>query len=1222
MSSASPKVNQTASTKKSLAKLVFFELPFWALVISLVVAALITLALRFTLPKLGLMQTEIIQWLNERLAPKVNLGYLEGQMHGLNLDFTANNLLLTNQHHQPLIKINSLDFEIASLASLKARKLLLQDLNLDGLEIWLEQNEQGWGLAAPSAGQAAQENPATTTKPPEASAQKKLQLDEALALIETLLAQGELNLTNLKLHLQPLNEAPLTLEAAKVNYSHYADGWQFKFELANSQTPDTKAELLLNLEGNKLDLDQAKITAWLNLPQINLSDYQHLWPKNWSQQILSLEGSLALQAWLRIENQEFTGQLEAEELNLSQVKLNEKNNQFNFQQARLSFNGNSQNWQAAWLVNGLTFNQHQFSQLAGSYRFSQQEHLVQLKEINLNQLGPLAQELTLAFPYLHQTLSTLNPQGKLNNLRFHWPANQNWQLAAQLNEVGVNAWEGAPGGQRVNGYLEVTSNGGQVVFVSPELQLGFPQLYPFSWQASLAKGRVKWLIQPDDLWVIGDKLAIEIPAASPEGSPIQVSGEFAFRNGPKEPSFYLNLGLLPTRVTAQQQLVPSLLLPNEVADWLYNALPQGEVGNTGFIFAGPLANPRFELATRFTNTEFAFQPNWPPLKQAAGRFQLDDGLLKGKVEQAQLGEAQLSQASFATLLNTKADTLLNLNTQLATPTAAFSWLVANSPLKDEIPASIQQWEFGGQLTGNLKLGLNLSYLEAEPQVEITSQLKQASLKLSQVDLLIDNINGPLNFSLAKGFESSGLNGKLYGEFITAKFLQPANQLEFTSGLSANSLSSYLGVDINEDILNGYTLIKGELPLSPLGELSLTSSLYGLGYHLLADLNKHPNSNQLLSAQLNLAEDLTPLNLTLGEDLSLTAVFLANQAQLDFSSQPLQGQLIMPLANNDQGYQLHLDHLKLPAAHSKKQQPEKNLPEENQLTKEAQQAAQEETNDPLAELNLANLKPIQLSINQLYRGDNLLGSLKANLTPTQQGFDIHPLTAQLKDSQLTAKLSWQQGQHTEFNGQIKGGNLNPSFSAITSEPLPLNSKKHEFNWQLSWPASPLHFQLAAAQGQLNLNLADGNFPKTGGGVNTLSQMFSLLNIDSLFKRLKLDFSDVNKKGMTYSSIKGSYQLNNGLLTNSKPTEVKSSATRLSLTGEINLVTQELDQELKLVLPVAQSLPLAAVLVGAPQVGAGIWLTQKLFGRSLDKITQATYQVQGSLAEPEIKLKKVF
>ena len=61
---------------------------------------------------------------------------------------------------------------------------------------------------------------------------------------------------------------------------------------------------------------------------------------------------------------------------------------------------------------------------------------------------------------------------------------------------------------------------------------------------------------------------------------------------------------------------------------------------------------------------------------------------------------------------------------------------------------------------------------------------------------------------------------------------------------------------------------------------------------------------------------------------------------------------------------------------------------------------------------------------------------------------------------------------------------------------------------------------------------------------------------LLRRLRLDFSDVVAKGVSYNSIKGQYQLDNGYLTTLEPTRIVSSATRMALAGQVDLIEETL------------------------------------------------------------------
>ena len=129
---------------------------------------------------------------------------------------------------------------------------------------------------------------------------------------------------------------------------------------------------------------------------------------------------------------------------------------------------------------------------------------------------------------------------------------------------------------------------------------------------------------------------------------------------------------------------------------------------------------------------------------------------------------------------------------------------------------------------------------------------------------------------------------------------------------------------------------------------------------------------------------------------------------------------------------------------------------------------------------------------------------------------------------------------------------------------------------------------------------------------------MLNLDNIFRRLTLDFSDITREGTAFNSVTGEATLFDGKLVTRGPVEIDGSATHFTLQGEADLVQRTLDQRLGITVPVSQNLPLAAVLAGAPQVGVGLYLAHKLFGGWLDKATQIHYRVHGPWSSPQLTL----
>lgn len=276
-------------------------------------------------------------------------------------------------------------------------------------------------------------------------------------------------------------------------------------------------------------------------------------------------------------------------------------------------------------------------------------------------------------------------------------------------------------------------------------------------------------------------------------------------------------------------------------------------------------------------------------------------------------------------------------------------------------------------------------------------------------------------------------------------------------------------------------------------------------------------------------------------------------------------------------------------------------------------------------SLAKFKPLSLKIDSLKLGMSNYGSLSANIKTDNRGLEIEQINWQLEDTNVDAYFNWRviPYNRSKIEAKINGGNLSKTISAITNSKAPIITGEHSGLLRLAWIGSPFDIKLKNLNGNLDFNLQKGEFPKIDLGIfKGITRIFSLFNIDTLIRRLSLDFSDVTSSGLAFNSVEGSAVISEGVISTVSPIEVKSTATSFSLEGEVDLINNFINQELVVVLPVSQTLPLVALLAGASQVGIAIWAAQKLFGNFLDDFTKARYKVYGDLNNPDITLMKVF
>ena len=135
-----------------------------------------------------------------------------------------------------------------------------------------------------------------------------------------------------------------------------------------------------------------------------------------------------------------------------------------------------------------------------------------------------------------------------------------------------------------------------------------------------------------------------------------------------------------------------------------------------------------------------------------------------------------------------------------------------------------------------------------------------------------------------------------------------------------------------------------------------------------------------------------------------------------------------------------------------------------------------------------------------------------------------------------------------------------------------------------------------------------------------RVFGILNAETILRRLKLDFSDLYKSGLSYDQLTLDASIDSGLLTLDKPLVIEGPSSDYEIDGSTDLAKRQLDMEMRVELPISQNVPLAALMLGAPQIGGAVWLVDKILGEPLADITTARYKVSGSWDDPKLDLKE--
>lgn len=287
------------------------------------------------------------------------------------------------------------------------------------------------------------------------------------------------------------------------------------------------------------------------------------------------------------------------------------------------------------------------------------------------------------------------------------------------------------------------------------------------------------------------------------------------------------------------------------------------------------------------------------------------------------------------------------------------------------------------------------------------------------------------------------------------------------------------------------------------------------------------------------------------------------------------------------------------------------------------APEPEAPDPLADFDPRQIPALDLRVAHVFQGEDDMGAWSLKARPDAQGVQFSDLDINLKGLRLGGAIGWQgvPGQtRSWYKGRMQGEKLSEVLKAwgyapsATSESFRLDADGH-------WPGSPAWFSLKRYSGSLDAALRKGQFVDVQGSASAL-RVFGLLNFNSIGRRLRLDFSDLLGKGLSYDRVKGNLNATDGVFVTQEPITMTGPSSNLELNGTLNMIDQGIDAKLLVTLPVTNNLPLAALIVGAPAIGGALFIADKLLGDRVARFASVQYDVKGTLHDPQLTFDKPF
>ncbi len=166
-----------------------------------------------------------------------------------------------------------------------------------------------------------------------------------------------------------------------------------------------------------------------------------------------------------------------------------------------------------------------------------------------------------------------------------------------------------------------------------------------------------------------------------------------------------------------------------------------------------------------------------------------------------------------------------------------------------------------------------------------------------------------------------------------------------------------------------------------------------------------------------------------------------------------------------------------------------------------------------------------------------------------------------------------------------------------------------DFNVDWNAAPYQFSLAGLKGQVDIDFKNGRILSIEPGFGRLLGMLALAQ---WVKRAQLDFSDVYEEGLTFNSIKGHFDLADGIASTHNLV-VDAVPAKIVISGDTDLVSQTVDHIINVTPKSADAVPIAGTIMGKVAALVGRSLTGKdqegfFFG--------SQYLVKGAWGDAEI------
>jgi uncharacterized protein (TIGR02099 family) len=248
----------------------------------------------------------------------------------------------------------------------------------------------------------------------------------------------------------------------------------------------------------------------------------------------------------------------------------------------------------------------------------------------------------------------------------------------------------------------------------------------------------------------------------------------------------------------------------------------------------------------------------------------------------------------------------------------------------------------------------------------------------------------------------------------------------------------------------------------------------------------------------------------------------------------------------------------------------------------------------------------------FRGWNL-GRVEVVARPQGADWRIASATMVTPDAALNGSGLWgATPSRTAFNFDLQVSDIG-SFLARVGHPGMVKGGTAAVQGSLTWQGDPGALDFATLGGELQMQAQNGQFLEIEPG---LGKLIGLMSLQSLPKRITLDFRDVFSKGFQFERISAAAPVERGVM-QLKEFRMRGSAADVDMRGDVDLTKETQDLRVRVVpsLALGDSAAVGLAIVN-PVAGIAAAIAQRLLKNPLGQIFSFDYAVTGPWSDPKV------